>query len=88
MTLGGGAAIRAVPDPAFCSGALGCAGSRVGGLARAISQFDTARSSASGSIFCRIRRIADSLGVARRTVSPSRIRTPSGRSWAHSAIAT
>ena len=96
MTLGGGAAIRARPDPALSSGALGCDalgcdGSGVGGLvraARAISQSDTTRSSASGSTFCRIRRIADSLGVARATVSPSRTRTPSGRSWAHSAIAT
>jgi hypothetical protein len=100
-TLGGGAAIRARPDPALSSGALGCDalgcdalgcdGSGVGGLvraARAISQSDTTRSSASGSTFCRIRRIADSLGVARPTVSPSRTRTPSGRSWAHSAIAT
>jgi hypothetical protein len=75
----------------FFSGGFFSGGSGVGGLvvsARATSQSDTTRSSASGSTLCRIRRIADSLGVARRTVSPSRIRTPSGRSWAHSAMAT
>jgi hypothetical protein len=58
---------------------------RAGGT-RLDSQDDSAASSESRSTACRIRRIVDSLG-ARRPI-PSRNRTLTGRSWAHSAIAT
>jgi hypothetical protein len=53
--------------------------------ARATSQAEMAPSTASASTACKFRRIVDSLGANRP--SPSRTRIPTGRSWAHSAIA-
>src|SRR4051812_48111577 len=60
--------------------------SAVVAAARRASQDDTTRSRASASTACKILRKVDSPGV-RRPI-PSRTRTETGRSWAHSAIAT
>jgi hypothetical protein len=94
MTLGGAgggaAVIRAGPGSTLVPGALVPAESWFAVLlrvARVSSQADTTRSRASGSTVPRIRRIVDSLGVAQPSVSPSRTRTPNGRSWAYSAMA-
>src|SRR3954471_13621345 len=58
----------------------------LGVATRRASQPLTAVSSSSASTRCKTRRNVDSLGVARPM--PRRSRTETGRSWAHSAIAT